>query len=177
MNTFRNPLSINVGFLLNQPNGTYRDLPFQLPGLELSPDTTTGQIEGTTRISRTSEGLLVQGDFQTHITAACVRCLEDTEQELHTEFTELFYFPRFEGFEQPDEGDEPELVLPENGYIDLEPLLREYLLLEIPIKALCRPDCKGLCPYCGVNLNETTCEHVQQHAKSEAVYQADSSGS
>jgi len=54
---------------------------------------------------------------------------------------------------------ETELVVPDDGYINLAPLTRDYLLLELPIKPICRPDCKGLCPVCGVNLNETICEH------------------
>ena len=51
------------------------------------------------------------------------------------------------------------LILPEDGHIDLEPLIREYLTLEIPIQPLCKPDCKGLCVECGENLNERLCEH------------------
>jgi uncharacterized protein len=51
------------------------------------------------------------------------------------------------------------LLAPEDGQIDLEPLLREYALLEIPISPLHSPDCKGLCPVCGENLNKTDCGH------------------
>lgn len=103
----------------------------------------------------------MQGHFQTHFSVPCVRCLENSLQPLRTEFTELFNFPRFEPYETTEE-DEAELVLPDDGYINLEPLLREYLLLEIPIKPLCQPDCKGLCPTCGANLNQGACEHAEQ---------------
>ena len=51
------------------------------------------------------------------------------------------------------------LLVPEDGQIDLEPLLREYALLEFPISPVCKPDCKGLCPVCGENLNRTDCGH------------------
>jgi uncharacterized protein len=51
------------------------------------------------------------------------------------------------------------LLLPDNHQIDLAPLVREYMLLDIPINPVCKPDCKGLCPICGNNLNETTCVH------------------
>jgi uncharacterized protein len=50
--------------------------------------------------------------------------------------------------------DESGLVVPEDGNIDLEPIVYEYLLLEIPINPVCREDCKGLCDICGENLNE-----------------------
>jgi DUF177 domain-containing protein len=52
------------------------------------------------------------------------------------------------------------LLMPETGIIDLGPVLREYAVLEIPISPLCKPDCKGLCPICGNNLNECTCNHA-----------------
>ena len=112
---------------------------------------------------------MVQGDFRTTIKATCVRCLEETEQALHAEFTELYVFQKLQTYEQDSE-DEPELVLPEDGYIDLEPLLREYLLLEIPIKALCRSDCKGLCPVCGANQNDINCDHGEQPSSTSALY-------
>jgi uncharacterized protein len=51
------------------------------------------------------------------------------------------------------------LLLPEDSHIDLAPLIREFALLEIPISPICKPDCKGLCPVCGENLNETDCGH------------------
>jgi len=164
LSTSHNPLRLNVGFLLNQPLGTYRDFPFDLPGIQLSPEIITRRLLGTLRISRTSEGLLLQGDFKTHIPATCVRCLEDTEQLLHTVFTDLVAFPKIQRYESSSE-DEPELVLPDDGYIDLAPLLSEYLLLEIPMKPLCRSDCKGLCPDCGADLNKEACEHISQPAE------------
>jgi uncharacterized protein len=162
-------MRINVGFLLNQPKGTYRDFPFDLPGIELSKDVTTGQLIGNARISRTSEGLLVQGEYNTTISTTCVRCLEKTEPKLHTEFTELYVFPQLHGNEFDTE-EEPELILPNDGYIDMEPLVSEYLLLEIPMKPLCKPDCKGLCSFCGTNLNQATCEHQKQSANPATLY-------
>jgi uncharacterized protein len=55
--------------------------------------------------------------------------------------------------------EDTELILPDDFQIDLRPLLREYLTLEIPISPMCKPDCKGLCPICGENRNQTTCNH------------------
>ena len=53
----------------------------------------------------------------------------------------------------------PGSMVPEDAQIDLAPLLREYALLEVPIKALCRQDCRGLCPECGQDLNQSDCGH------------------
>jgi len=55
--------------------------------------------------------------------------------------------------------DDLDMIIPDDGYIDLGVIFREYLLLEIPINAVCKPDCKGLCPECGQNLNENMCKH------------------
>lgn len=109
-------------------------------------------VYGLERISRTPQGLLVQSDFKAIAQCECVRCLAEFEQPLHTVFSELFAF-KTSGMSESG------LLVPEDGNIDLAPLLREYLLLEIPIRPLCTPDCKGLCIDCGANLNLTTCEH------------------
>jgi uncharacterized protein len=150
----RFPLRINVGFLINQDIGTYRDIHFEIPTLRL--DTQDDQefldFKGVTRVGRTTQGILAQGDFGAQITAECVRCLAEFVQPLHTEFDELFAF-------RTKAMTESGLLMPDDGNIDLGPIVREYLLLEVPINPLCRPDCKGLCMECGANLNEGTCEH------------------
>ncbi len=151
----RYPLRINVGFLIYQPIGTYRDFGFDLPVLQLSPDFTLDTFTGNAHISRTPQGLLVEGDFSGNLLQECVRCLEEYSQPLHTIFSELYSF-RYR------RNTESELFVPEDGQIDLGPLVREYLMLEMPIKSICRPDCKGLCPVCGENLNYTICEHQAQ---------------
>jgi uncharacterized protein len=51
--------------------------------------------------------------------------------------------------------------VPENGKIDLEPFIREEMILAIPIGPLCSEDCKGLCPICGEDLNESSCSHEE----------------
>jgi uncharacterized protein len=52
-----------------------------------------------------------------------------------------------------------DLIFPENGWVDLYPLVREYMHLEVPINPICRVDCLGLCPVCGENLNKNVCNH------------------
>ena len=152
MSNPRYPLRVNVGFLLNQPAGTSREITFDLPDFKLPPDFETTSLIGNVRISRTPQGVLGQVDFKANMPATCVRCLEDYIQLLHTNFTELFSYKSHPTIELG-------MVIPEDGNIDFAPLVREYLLLEVPIKLLCKEDCKGLCSICGENLNQTTCEH------------------
>ena len=149
----RYPLRFNVGFLLNKPIGTYRDIHFEYPEINLSEDLVIQEFTGAARVSRTPQGLLVQGEFSGKTGEECVRCLENFLQPLTTSFSELYAF----NYRSVSESG---LILPEDANIDLGPLVREYLLIELPISPICRPDCKGLCPVCGEDLNQVTCEHV-----------------
>lgn len=84
----------------------------------------------------------------------CRRCLRPVGGELRCEVREL-YRPRPPG-EPPDQDEE---TYPLRGeMLDLRPLIRDAVLLELPIAPLCRPDCEGLCPTCGADLNEGDCD-------------------
>jgi uncharacterized protein len=149
----RKPLRLNVGFLVNSPIGISRIFDFEAESLPAGEDLVLADFSGTAKISRTPQGLLVQGDFQGTLPLECVRCLSEFTQRMHWEFTELYAFKREN---VTDSG----LMMPEDAHIDLQPLMREYALLEIPINPLCRPDCKGLCTECGENRNEVDCGHM-----------------
>ncbi len=142
MNQSRQSLRLNVGFLIHQSVGTSRDFLFDLPFLSFEPDLKLKSLQGKARISRTPQGLLVQAELNAMVQTQCARCLTNILQPLHTEFTELYAFSL-----RSTSGSE--LILPEDGFIDLGPLVREYLALEIPINPLCRPDCHGICAMCG----------------------------
>lgn len=152
MNIPRYPLRINVGFLLNQPIGSSREIHFEYPEILLKPDFQLKDFSGVARVGRTPQGILLHGEFQGKAPAECVRCLTGFEQPLHAAFDELYAFDKRSTTESG-------LILPEDANIDLEPLAREYLLIEMPISPLCKTDCKGLCPICGENLNEENGKH------------------
>ncbi len=146
------PLRLNVGFVIHQSIGYSREFLFDIPKIHLQPDLDLKDLTGTARVSRTPQGLPVQVKMHATVQAECVRCLSEFTLPLDIEFTELY------AFSQRSVTDS-DLILPEDAHIDLEPLVREYMLVTIPISPLCRADCKGLCPVCGNNLNETTCNH------------------
>ena len=146
------PLRLNVGFIVAQSAGFFRDFPFDLHQINIPPDLQTISLNGSIRATRTPQGILLQEDFTVQTGLECVRCLTDFQQSLDVNFTELYAFSQRY---VTDAG----LLMPESGVIDLSPVLREYILLAIPISPLCRPDCIGLCPICGNNLNEVTCSH------------------
>ena len=161
MPTNRFPLRINIGFLQNQPVGTSREIHFETPDFKMADEYDPSELRGLIRISRTPQGVLSQGVFHTNIKAECVRCLDEFIQPLRVEFTELFSY-------HSHPTTDATMVIPEDGNVDFAPLVREFLILEVPIKLLCKEDCRGLCIECGENLNLTTCEHQVQLIEREA---------
>ena len=149
-------LRLNVGFIIHQTAGYTRDFPFEIPSIRLPPDLDLTDLTGTVRVTRTAQGLLVQAKLQAMVAAECVRCLTEFQQPLEVDFSDLYAFT-------PASMTETGLLLPENGKIDLAPIVREEMLLAVPISPLCQPDCKGLCPICGENLNEVTCHHDDEN--------------
>jgi uncharacterized protein len=95
------------------------------------------------------------------INLECSRCLEIYTQhqkgEFECEFKEKSEYRVDE--DRIDEEDNECLIV--NKIIDFEPLLRDLIILSIPMKPLCSPDCKGLCPICGKSLNKGKCEHLK----------------
>jgi uncharacterized protein len=150
------PLRLNVGFIIYQTIGFSRDFPFEIPHVRLQDDLDLASLNGTVRVTRTPQGLLVQVKMHAIASTECARCLTDFAYDLIVDFSELY------AFNQRSVTDS-NLILPEDGKIDLEPLLREYMLLEFPINPLCKPDCKGLCPICGENSNLITCNHAEEN--------------
>lgn len=155
MSESNNPFLINVGFIVHQTVGYSRQFPFEYEIVSLAADTHLTQLIGTVQVTRTAQGLLVQVKVEADMTAECGRCLVEFPQHLVTDFTELYAFT-------PNSMTDSGLILPENGKINLTPILRDEMLLAMPINPVCKPDCRGLCPVCGENLNETNCEHSQE---------------
>jgi uncharacterized protein len=148
----RRPFRLNVGFIVHQEVGYKHEFPFEYEQIQIADDLDLRHFEGIASIGRTPQGLIVQADFSAETTLECVRCLNEFEYGLNWELTELYAFGK-------KSVSESGLVLPDNAHIDLQPLIREYALLEIPIKPVCKPTCKGLCAVCGEDLNKTDCGH------------------
>lgn len=146
------PLRVNVGFLLHQSVGYSRRFDFEQPAVQVGGDLDVSFLRGSIRFTRTHQGLVAQGGLNARTKLECVRCLAEFDQTISLEINELFVYP-------PSQANDPILVVPETGILDLNPYVREALLLDVPIQPLCRPECQGLCPECGANLNEAPCEH------------------
>ena len=101
----------------------------------------------------------IAGDFATKVEITCARCLEPVVQEVAKKF-DLLYRPQ--GADAGKEELSVTAAEAEIGYyrgagLLLEDVLREQLLLALPLKAICRENCRGLCPHCGQNLNLEQC--------------------
>jgi len=155
----RKPFRLNVGFLVNQDAGYHHEFPFEFDNITVGDDFSLRDLTGLVTMGRTPQGLVVQGDFSGETTLQCARCLTAYEHVLQWDLTELY---AFDDRSVTDSG----LIVPDDAHIDLAPLVREYALLEVPINPICKPDCRGLCPQCGENLNDKECGHRPQPADS-----------
>lgn len=148
----RYPFRLNVGFIIHEDVGSLYDFPFDFDKIKVGDDLELRNFSGLINISRTPQGLLVTGNFSCATTLECVRCLTAFNHPLNWEMTDLYAFNQ-------KSVSESELIVPEDAQIDLQPLIREYALLEIPINPICKPTCKGLCSICGQDLNVIDCGH------------------
>jgi uncharacterized protein len=155
LNTNNDFFILNVGFVLHENIGYHRDFYYDIPTIVLDPELNLSDLSGSVRVTRTARGLLLQIKMTAGVRLVCVRCLEEYNQNLEIDTTEVFAF-------SPDEITDLGLLLPEDGRIDLESIVRDEMLLAIPIKPLCTVNCKGLCPVCGENRNLVECHHDDQ---------------
>ena len=105
-------------------------------------------VRGTLRLTRANRRILVKGIIQTAVETECVRCLTPFRLAFNVQLEELFAL---------SSSIDPVYFVNEDGWLNLKQPLREQILLAMPIQALCRPDCKGLCDQCGQNLNDGLC--------------------
>ena len=145
-------MALDVGMALKNPGQVY---PFRetvaLPEIEVLSDpirfegvVVEGELfcTGDNRIS-------LRGQASADAASRCSRCLEPVQVALTAGIDALYA-------KQPDP-DDPDLYSFEGHAVELEDAVRDALLLELPLQFFCKPDCKGLCPVCGTNLNHGTC--------------------
>jgi len=111
-------------------------------------------------INHTLGEIRVRGSLSVTMEAACDRCLEPAFCQVDKDF-DLFYQPAGEfvkGGEDEIEEVESEVAYYEGDRLDLNDILREVVLLALPMRFTCREDCKGICPQCGQNRNQAVCD-------------------
>jgi uncharacterized protein len=112
------------------------------------------------RIKRSGQEVELRGELHAKIESVCSRCLKPVELPIHAEFAERFVPAVSWRAEEQHELQEEDLNLAvfDGEAIELNDLVREEILLAMPGQVLCREDCKGLCPTCGIDLNAGSCQ-------------------
>jgi uncharacterized protein len=142
-------LRLNARELLRQA-GQQRTISVQLAADDLgaADDRIGGLVTIELEAVSSVDGIVVHGAVATPWQAPCRRCLTEVGGTARIEVDELY---------QDDVSDDDAFPI-EGDQIDLAPAVREYVLLELPDGPLCRDDCAGICPVCGIDRNEASCE-------------------
>jgi uncharacterized protein len=124
--------------------------PFELGGQRYLP--VPREVPAELTITRASTGTVFELRFDARLHGPCFRCLEDAVLDVHVEAREY-------QAESPGDDEELRTAYLEDNRLDLFAWARDAVALELPDKILCRPDCAGLCPVCGKNLNDEPHDH------------------
>ncbi len=138
---------------LGRRPGSQRDVTRTVPapadlGIEVLSVPEGTPVEFDLRLEAVMEGVLVTGTAQAELVGECARCLEPIEDDIVARFQELYVYDDSEAGE--DEG----VSRLEGDLLDLEPLLRDAVVLALPFQPLCEEDCPGLCIECGARLKD-----------------------
>ena len=123
-----------------------------------STDFTLDRVDVNCLVTNTSGTVFIKGSFSAQIDICCSRCLENTKLSIGADFAYTLIPAKAETREDLElTPEELEISYYKGDFIDLGPIICEQIILQIPIKALCSEECKGLCPQCGANLNASSC--------------------
>jgi uncharacterized protein len=151
-------MEINVAQLLRAPIGEVRDYDIDQV-MDITGDGVNRPVKGQVRLMRTNRSILVKGTLDTEVELTCSRCLGRFECPLKVSIEEE-YFPTADvntGAAVPVPDEPGSFTIDENHILDLTEAVRQYVLLAVPMKPLCKESCAGLCPVCGRNLNQGPC--------------------
>jgi uncharacterized protein len=147
------------GLRLTSGEGRHLDLHAGIDAFELAGERYTVEpsiVEMHLDVSRTTgDGYALRLGFEATLKGPCMRCLADAERLFAVLAREV---------SQPGAGEELESPYVNDGVVDLRAWARDSLALTIPAQLLCRPDCAGLCPVCGADLNEAGDDHAHESA-------------
>jgi len=116
-------------------------------------------VQGDLRVGRSGRGVLISGSFSSDVPLVCSRCLEPFHFRIADQF-DLYCEAGAGGLPEEEHelaDDELDVTYLEQGRINTDHLLRENILLSLPVQPLCHEGCRGLCPRCGANLNQGAC--------------------
>ena len=150
----RAPLVLDTRELGRRP-GSERTVTLTAPapadlGIEVLRVPEGSPVELDLRLEAVVEGVLVTGSAHAELAGECVRCLTEISDEIDADFTELFVYD--DGAAQAEDTEDGETSRLQGDLVDLEPVLRDAVVLALPFQPLCTEDCPGLCTTCGARL-------------------------
>ena len=148
-------LRLQVGFLLSEGPGSARAFPLDFPQrLQIDGELYVESLAGGLTLTRTKDGILLQGQLRIRLLRHCDRCLDAFVHDFTLDVAELFTSP-------PD-ASKSVFSIDAHGEIDLAPLLREEVIIEASYRAVCRADCYGLSADTGERLNAAAADLAQE---------------
>jgi uncharacterized protein len=143
---------------LGRRPGSMRELRLQVPapgylGVDLIGVPAGAELDLDLRLESVVEGVLVSGTAHVPLSGECGRCLEAVSDELAVELQELF------AYAESGTAEDEEMARMEGDLLDLEPVLRDAVVLALPLTPLCREECSGLCVDCGERLDDLPDDH------------------
>ena len=156
-------MEINVSQLLKSAVGTIKEYSVD-DVVDISEAGLESKTRGMVQLVRTNRSILVKGMLRTEVQQVCSRCLKPFVQKLNLKIEEE-YFPTLDvvtgvPVQLPDEPDS--FTIDEHHILSLVEAVRQYTLLALPMKPLCRKNCAGLCPICGKSMNADKCSCAKE---------------
>jgi uncharacterized protein len=148
-----------VGQQLREPVGSVTHYEIRESNPSLQGENYLSELTGSVDFLRTDEGILASATLHCTAAAKCSRCLSDISLPLTITFQEE-YLPTVDastGELLPLPDDPDAFLIDRHQVLDLTEAVRQYQLTAEPMKSLCKPECLGLCPRCGYNLNQGPC--------------------
>ena len=146
----------NVSGLIQEGIGATRH--HEVDGILYGDEREPEPFEGDVEMIRTKAGILVRAHLILQASETCSRCLQPLRETLAIDFEEEFRTPLDSlGAQQPEGLDEEAFQVDEKHLLDLTEAVRQYREASAVMQPLCRPDCKGLCSWCGRDLNAGDC--------------------
>jgi len=157
----RDPLVLDTRTLRRRA-GEMRSVRRRVPapaglGLDMIGVPVGAELDLDLRLESVTEGVLVSGEVTAPLTGECGRCLEPVDLQITVSIQELFAYPNSVTQDTSDDDEVHRMV---GDLIALEPVVRDEVVLALPLTPLCRPDCAGLCPDCGQRLDDLPDGHA-----------------
>lgn len=150
-------MKLNVSEVVSQP-GVVKHFEFSLAQItDTGEIALKGPVVGKGTLVNTGTVLELSADVNSRIISSCCRCLEAVEIPLDFTFTERYARQGESAEDLAEESEMSAVMTYKDDIIDLDEVVKENLLINVPMRILCREDCPGMCPQCGRSLKEGPC--------------------